>query len=37
MDLKEMGCDAEWNHLAEDRIQWWTLGNTVMNLPVLQR
>jgi hypothetical protein len=33
MDLKEKGWEGvEWNHLAQDRDQWWNLENTVMNL-----
>jgi hypothetical protein len=27
--------DVEWRHVAQDRDQWWTLVNTVMNLWVL--
>jgi hypothetical protein len=30
MDHKEMGCDeVDWIHLAVDRHQWRTVGNTV--------
>jgi hypothetical protein len=36
MDLKEIGREGvEWIHLAQDRNQWCTLVNTVMNLCVL--
>jgi hypothetical protein len=32
MDLKEIGIDgANWIRLAEDRVQWWALVNTMMN------
>jgi hypothetical protein len=35
MDLREMGIDgANWNQLAQDRVQWWACVNTVMNLRV---
>jgi hypothetical protein len=35
MDLKEIGWeDVECMHLAQDRDQWRTLVNTVMNLRV---
>jgi hypothetical protein len=34
-DLSEMGWDGmDWNYLAQDRDQWMTLVNTVMNLGV---
>jgi len=26
--------DADWIYLAEHRVQWWALLNTVMNLLV---
>jgi hypothetical protein len=33
MDLREVRCrGTEWIHLAQDRIQWNALVNTVMNL-----
>jgi hypothetical protein len=33
IDLREIGVDGEnWIQLAQDRIQWWALVNTVMNL-----
>jgi hypothetical protein len=33
MDLKEVVCKGVgWIHLAEDRVQWWTLVNTVLNI-----
>jgi hypothetical protein len=35
MDFREMGIDgANWIHLAQDRVQWRALVNTVMNLRV---
>jgi hypothetical protein len=35
MDLREMGIDGvNWIQLAQDRVQWWTCVNTVMNLQV---
>jgi hypothetical protein len=35
MDLREIGWDGiDWNDLAQDRDQWRTLVNTVMNLRV---
>jgi hypothetical protein len=35
MDLRETGVDgANWIQLAQDRVQWWTFVNTVMNLRV---
>jgi hypothetical protein len=35
MDLREAGWKVvDWIHLAEDRDQWRTLVNTVMNLRV---
>jgi len=35
MDLREMGIDgANWIQLAQDRVQWRTFVNTVMNLRV---
>jgi hypothetical protein len=33
-DLKETD-GVDWIHQAQDRVQWWALVNTVMNLPVL--
>jgi hypothetical protein len=33
MDLREIGLkDVDWMQLAEDRDQWRTIVNTVMNL-----
>jgi len=33
MYLKETGCHVvDWLHLPQDRVQWRTLMNTVMNL-----
>jgi hypothetical protein len=35
MDLREIGIDrTNWNRLAQDRVQWRTFVNTVMNLRV---
>jgi hypothetical protein len=35
MDLREIGIDAaNWIRLAQDRVRWWALVNTVMNLQV---
>jgi hypothetical protein len=35
MVLKETGYeDVYWNHMAQDRVQWWTLVKLVMNLQV---
>jgi hypothetical protein len=35
MDIREIGIDeANWIQLAQDRVQWWTFVNTVMNLRV---
>jgi hypothetical protein len=31
MDLKKIGSDVDWIHLAQDRNQWLTLVNTVIN------
>jgi hypothetical protein len=36
MDLREIGIDvANWIQLAQDRVQWWALVNTIMNLRIL--
>jgi hypothetical protein len=36
IDLREIGwAGTDWNDLAQDRDQWRTLVNTVMNLRVL--
>jgi hypothetical protein len=33
MHLREIGIDgANWNRLAQDRVQWRAFVNTVMNL-----
>jgi hypothetical protein len=33
MDLKETGCeDVDWILLSEDRVQWWVLVKTIINL-----
>jgi hypothetical protein len=38
MDLREIGWEGmDWIHLGQDRDQWGTLLNTVMNLWVLQK
>jgi len=35
MNVTEIGWEVvAWTHLAQDRDQWWTLVNTVMNLLV---
>jgi hypothetical protein len=35
MDLREIGIDVEnWIRLAQDRFQWRTFVNTVMNIRV---
>jgi hypothetical protein len=34
MDLREIGWEVDWIHLAEDKDQWWTLVNTIMNFRV---
>jgi hypothetical protein len=35
MDLREIGwCGMDWIHMTQDRDQWWTLVNTIMNLRV---
>jgi hypothetical protein len=35
MDLREIGCDGmAWIDLAQDRDQWRTLVNMIMNLRV---
>jgi hypothetical protein len=34
-DLKETEYDrVNWNHVAQDKVRWWALVNTVMNLRV---
>jgi hypothetical protein len=33
MDLREIGWGVvEWMHLAQERVQYWALVNTIMNL-----
>jgi hypothetical protein len=33
VDLKETACEnVDWIHLAQDRVQWQTLANMIMNL-----
>jgi hypothetical protein len=35
MDLKERGINrVNWILLAQNRVQWWTFMNTVMNLRI---
>jgi hypothetical protein len=35
MDLKKIGHEgAKWVRLTQDRVQFWVLGNTVMELQV---
>jgi hypothetical protein len=35
MDLGEKLWEGvDWTHLAQERDQWWTLGNIVMNLQI---
>jgi len=35
MDLREILCqDVDWINLAHDRVAWWVLVNTVMNIQV---
>jgi hypothetical protein len=32
-NIKETGCEGvDWFHQPQNRIQWWVLVNTVMNL-----
>jgi hypothetical protein len=36
VDLKEIGCeDVDWIHLAQDRLFWWAVVNTIMTVRVL--
>jgi hypothetical protein len=36
MDLRDIGWGSvEWIQLAQDRVGWWTVVNTVMDLRVL--
>jgi hypothetical protein len=36
MNLKEIVCeDVDWTHVAQDRVQWQTLVNMVVNLCIL--
>jgi hypothetical protein len=35
MDLEEIGWGVAWIHLAQDRVRWRAVVNTVMNLRVL--
>jgi hypothetical protein len=35
MDLREIGWDGvDWMDMAQDRDQWWTLVNMVLNLRI---
>jgi hypothetical protein len=34
MDLREIGIDANWIQLAQDRVQWRACVNVIMNLLV---
>jgi hypothetical protein len=35
MDLREIGWEyLDWIHLAQDRDQWWTLVNAIINFCV---
>jgi hypothetical protein len=35
MDVDEIGCEGmDWYHLAQDRVHWLALVNTVMSLRV---
>jgi hypothetical protein len=35
MDLREIGCNGvDWIEMAQDRVQWRALVNTVLNLRV---
>jgi len=34
MSLKVIWCEVDWIYLAQDRVQWRTLVNTVMKLRV---
>jgi hypothetical protein len=35
MDLKDIELNVEWIQLAQDRVQWRAVVNTVMNLRFL--
>jgi hypothetical protein len=38
MNVKEIGHeDVDWIQMVQDRIQWWTLVNMVMNLWIPQK
>jgi hypothetical protein len=33
MDIKEIWLEGvDWIHLAQQRLHWWALENTIMNL-----
>jgi hypothetical protein len=33
MDLRGIGCEVvDWIHLPQDRVRWWAVVSTVMNL-----
>ena len=34
MDFQEVGCGMAWIDLAQDKVRWWALVNSVMNLLV---
>jgi hypothetical protein len=35
MDLREVGWDMDWIHLAQGRDRWWAVANAGMNLHIL--
>jgi hypothetical protein len=37
MEEEEIRCHTEWIHLAEERVPWWILVNTAVNLWVAQK
>jgi len=37
LDFKKIGCEVDWIHVAQNRIQLRAVVNTVMNLRVLQK
>jgi hypothetical protein len=38
MDLEQVGCEhVDWINLAQDRIEWWALVKTIMNLRFPQK
>jgi hypothetical protein len=35
IDLKIITCkDVDWICLAQDRVQWWTFANMIMNIQI---